>query len=151
MARLEIQALEIDPAAHLPVVLLKVLGQGKFLPHWVGLSEANAIALKMQGVDTPRPMTHDLMKNAIRAVGATVDRVALTDLRENTYFATIYLSRDREEITLDSRPSDAFSLALRWPAPILIDDEVLERSGTFPSIESWLEACRQNVPPPESD
>lgn len=140
MARLEIQSIEGDPATQMPVIILKVLGRGVLLPFCVGLFEAHAIALELQSTVTLRPMTHDLLRNAIQAMGGTVDRVAFTDLREGNFVATIYIQKDGEEITLDSRPSDAISLALRCRAPISVNDEVLERTETYSSIGSWLES-----------
>jgi uncharacterized protein len=124
---------------------LKVVDDGRILPLWVGLFEANAIGLEIEEIVTPRPMTHDLLKNVIQTMGFVVDRVELTDIRDQTFFATIYVKKDGEEIAIDSRPSDAFSLALRWRAPIFVTDDVLERSETFPSIESWVESSKRRA------
>jgi bifunctional DNase/RNase len=113
-----------------PVVILReVSGQRRVLPIFIGVPEAQAIALTMQNIETPRPMTHDLMKNLLDEVGAQVERITVTELREGTFFAEIVLSAQGEVRTVSSRPSDAIALAIRIGSPIFAEDEVLEEAG----------------------
>ena len=98
------------------------------LPIWVGIFEANAIAMQLENIAAPRPMTHDLLKNVIDGLDCSIDRITITDLRDNTFFALIQLSRNGEILTIDSRPSDAMALALRAEAPIYVDRNVLDKS-----------------------
>jgi hypothetical protein len=113
----------------MPIVILKTQEGESLLPIFVGLFEANAIAQQLDGSLSPRPMTHDLLGNLIDALHAKVDRVVITDLRDNTFFAIIHLERNGERVALDSRPSDAMALALRVKVPIFVEDAVLERSS----------------------
>ena len=113
-----------------PVVILReVAGQRRVLPIFIGVPEAQAIALTMQNIETPRPMTHDLMKNLLDEVGAQVERITVTELREGTFFAEIILSSQGEVRTVSSRPSDAIALAIRIGSPIYADEDVLEEAG----------------------
>ena len=113
-----------------PVVILReVSGQRRVLPIFIGVPEAQAIALTMQNIETPRPMTHDLMKNLLDEVGAQVERITITELREGTFFAEIVLSAQGEVRTVSSRPSDAIALAIRIGSPIFAEEEVLEEAG----------------------
>ncbi|HZA75261.1 MAG TPA: bifunctional nuclease family protein [Acidimicrobiales bacterium] len=113
-----------------PVVILReVSGQRRVLPIFIGVPEAQAIALTMQNIETPRPMTHDLMKNLLDEVGAQVERITVTELREGTFFAEIVLSAQGEVRTVSSRPSDAIALAIRIGSPIFAEEEVLEEAG----------------------
>ncbi|HKA85834.1 MAG TPA: bifunctional nuclease family protein [Acidimicrobiales bacterium] len=113
-----------------PVVILReVAGQRRVLPIFIGVPEAQAIALTMQNIETPRPMTHDLMKNLLDEVGAQVERITVTELREGTFFAEIILSSQGEVRTVSSRPSDAIALAIRIGSPIYAEEEVLEEAG----------------------
>jgi bifunctional DNase/RNase len=113
-----------------PVVILReVAGQRRVLPIFIGVPEAQAIALTMQNIETPRPMTHDLMKNLLDEVGAQVERITVTELREGTFFAEIILSAQGEVRTVSSRPSDAIALAIRIGSPIFADEDVLEEAG----------------------
>ena len=116
MVKMEIKGLLMDPVSNMPVVILRDPEKGLFLPIWVGIFEANAIALEMEKVATPRPMTHDLLKNLLTELDTRVDRVVINDLRENTFFARIHLTRGDSTLSVDSRPSDAIALALR-PTP----------------------------------
>jgi bifunctional DNase/RNase len=141
--RIEIQGLIIDPITNMPVVLLSLTGQGTFIPLWVGLYEANGMALEMEGIATPRPMTHDLFKNTIQAMGGTVARVELSAFRENTFFATVFIELKGKEVAIDARPSDAFSLAIRFRAPIYVAQSVLDKVETFRDIDTWQ---RKNEP-----
>ena len=125
---MEVKGLIVDPIANMPVVILRDAEDKAFLPIWVGVYEANAIALQLEGITTPRPMTHDLLRNALALVQAEVLRITVTDLLENTFYAQILLSFGGKEVVLDSRPSDAIALALRAEAPVFVDESVLEKS-----------------------
>lgn len=125
---MEVKALIVDPIANMPVVILRDADDKSFLPIWVGVFEANAIALQLEDVPTPRPMTHDLLRQTLERLGATLERVVVTKLHENTYYAEIHLSTAGGPVVLDSRPSDAIALALRTSSPVFVEEEVLERS-----------------------
>ena len=146
MIKMEIKGLLMDPVSNMPVVILRDTEKGHFLPIWVGIFEANAIALEMEKVATPRPMTHDLLKNLLGELDARVERIVINDLRENTFFARIHLIRGDATLSVDSRPSDAIALALRSRADIFVEEEVLEKSRTLRSdeqdpdrLKKWLE------------
>ncbi len=125
---MKIRGLMMDPVTNMPIVVLKDIGGDTVLPIWVGIYEANAIALEIEKVTTPRPMTHDLMKNVLTGLDAQVHKVVVTELRDDTFFAVIWLEREGSIISIDSRPSDALALALRVDCPIFVDDEVLKTS-----------------------
>ncbi len=114
---MKIRGLMMDPVTNMPIVILKDQGSDTVLPIWVGIYEANAIALEIEKVTTPRPMTHDLLKNLLVGLETTVRKVVVTELRDDTFFAVIWLERDGETISIDSRPSDALALACAWIAP----------------------------------
>ncbi len=148
MIKMEIKGLLMDPVSNMPVVILRDTENGLFLPIWVGIFEANAIALEMEKVTTPRPMTHDLLKNVLAQLDARVERVVINDLRENTFFARIHLIRSDSSLSVDSRPSDAIALALRSRADIFVEEEVLEKSRNLRAegsdqdpdrLRKWLE------------
>jgi bifunctional DNase/RNase len=148
MIKMEIKGLLMDPVSNMPVVILRDRDEGVFLPIWVGIFEANAIALEMEKIATPRPMTHDLLKNVLAELGYRVERVVITELKDNTFYARIHLSRAGTAVEVDSRPSDAIALALRSQAEIFVEEEVLEKSrslraeGDQPDPErlrKWLE------------
>jgi len=123
-----IRALMMDPVTNTPIVILKDVGGETVLPIWVGVYEAHAIQLEMEKVSTPRPMTHDLIKNVLTGLETQVHKVVVTELREDTFYAVIWLERGGEVISVDSRPSDALALALRVDCPIFVDDLVLKNS-----------------------
>src|ERR671936_2298570 len=125
---MKIRGLMMDPVTNMPIVILKDVGGDAVLPIWVGIYEANAIALEIEKVTTPRPMTHDLIKNLLTGLDARVHKVVVTELRDDTFFAVIWMERDGRIISVDSRPSDALALALRLDCPIYVDDEVLKSS-----------------------
>jgi bifunctional DNase/RNase len=133
---MSIKGLMVDPVTNLPIVILKDKQGERVLPIWVGIFEANAIALELEKIATPRPMTHDLIKNVLEAVDAKVEKIVVNDLRENTFFALIHLRMGEEEVTVDSRPSDAIALALRAGAPIFVDDDVVRRAKTVEAVET---------------
>ena len=126
--RMEVKALIVDPIANMPVVILRDSEEKSFLPIWVGVFEANAIALQLEGIETPRPMTHDLLKNTISRLHASVDRVVITKLHETTFYAEIHLVTAGGPLVVDSRPSDAIALALRTSSPVFVEEAVLEKS-----------------------
>jgi uncharacterized protein len=148
MVKMEIKGLLMDPVSNMPVVVLRDAANGVFLPIWVGIFEANAIALQMEKITTPRPMTHDLLKNLLGELNATVERIVINDLKDNTFFARIHLLRGDVRWNVDSRPSDAIALALRVDAEIFVEEDVLERSkslrpegddGDPDRLKKWLE------------
>jgi hypothetical protein len=145
---MKIRGLMMDPVSNMPIVLLKDVGGDTVLPIWVGVYEANAIALEIEKVSTPRPMTHDLIKNVLTGLDALVHKVVVTELKEDTFYAVIWLEREGHVISIDSRPSDALALALRVDCPIFVEDEVLKNSkqsaNAVPAVNSeelrkWLE------------
>ena len=146
MIKMEIKGLLMDPVSNMPVVILRDTEKGHFLPIWIGIFEANAIALEMEKVTPLRPMTHDLLKNLLGELDARVERIVINDLRDNTFFARIHLIRGDAMLSVDSRPSDAIALAVRSQADIFVEEEVLEKSRTLRSdeqdpdrIKKWLE------------
>ena len=125
---MKIRGLMMDPTANTPIVILKDVVSDRMLPIWVGPYEANAIALEIEKTAPLRPMTHDLLRNLIAQIGATVERVVVTDLIDNTFYAVIEMSLDGRRVLLDSRPSDAIALALRVDCPIFVNEEVIKSS-----------------------
>ena len=124
-----IYGVSFDMVGKQPIVLLKTVDSNKFLPIWIGHPEAAAILMKLQGASTPRPMTHDLLSDVLGELEATCTRVAVTELRENTFYASITLSINGREMEIDSRPSDALALAVRAGAPIFAAEDVIEESA----------------------
>jgi len=131
---MKIRGLMMDPVTNMPIVILKDVSGDAVLPIWVGIYEANAIALEIEKVTTPRPMTHDLIKNLLTGLDARVHKVVVNDLREDTFFAVIWLEQEGKVISVDSRPSDALALALRLDCPIFVEDEVLKTSKQSNSV-----------------
>ena len=145
---MKIRGLMMDPVTNMPIVILKDVQGSSILPIWVGIYEANAIALEIEKVATPRPMTHDLLKNVLMGLNTQVRKVVVNDLREDTFYALIWLERDGQVISIDSRPSDALALALRLDCPIFVEESVLKSSKQAGSvsekintedIRKWLE------------
>lgn len=144
----KIKGLMMDPLTNSPIVILQELESGTLLPIWVGIFEANAIALQIERVDTPRPMTHDLLKNVLMQLNAEVEKIVVTDLKDNTFYALIHLRLNGQAITVDSRPSDAIALALRTDSPIYVTETVINSSRNLAmskdkldpeDIRKWLE------------
>ena len=131
---MKIRGLMMDPVTNMPIVVLKDPSSDAVLPIWVGIYEANAIALEIEKVATPRPMTHDLIKNVLMGLEARVHKVVVTELRDDTFFAVIWMERDGQVISIDSRPSDALAIAMRLDCPIFVDDEVLKSSKLAATI-----------------
>jgi bifunctional DNase/RNase len=129
MQEMVIYGVSFDMVGKQPIVLLKTAEGNKFLPIWIGHPEAAAILMKLQGANTPRPMTHDLLTDMLEKLEARVIRIAVTELRENTFYAVVTVAVDGSEIEIDSRPSDAIALAVRSDAPIYADDTVIEESA----------------------
>ena len=125
---MKIRGLMMDPVTNMPIVVLKDPAGDAVLPIWVGIYEANAIALEIEKVATPRPMTHDLIKNVLTGLETKVHKVVVTELRDDTFFAVIWMERDGSLISVDSRPSDALAVAMRLDCPIYVEDEVLKSS-----------------------
>jgi len=145
---MKIRGLVMDPVTNMPIVILKDVNGPAVLPIWVGIYEANAIALEIEKVTTPRPMTHDLLKNLVMGLEARVQKVVVSELRDDTFYALIWLEKDGQMISIDSRPSDALALALRMDCPIFVEDEVLKNSKISASaadkvsneeLRKWLE------------
>jgi bifunctional DNase/RNase len=129
MQEMVIYGVSFDLVGKQPIVLLKTADGNKFLPIWIGHPEAAAILMKLQGASTPRPMTHDLVTDMLGQLDAQVVRITVTELKENTFYASITVQQDGSEIEIDSRPSDAIALAVRVEAPIFADDRVIEESA----------------------
>jgi bifunctional DNase/RNase len=146
---MSIKGLMVDPVTNMPIVILRDQAGQKVLPIWVGMFEANAIALQIENISTPRPMTHDLLRNVIEDLKATVLKVVVCDLQDNTFYALIYLSVGGDTVAIDARPSDAIALALRTRAPIFVEETVIENAKTVDfstekadddRLHKWLES-----------
>jgi len=145
---MQIRGLMMDPVTNMPIVVLKDVASEMILPIWVGVFEANAIALELEKSTTPRPMTHDLLKNLAHGLNARVSKVVVSELRDDTFYALIWMEQGGEVIALDSRPSDAIALALRWDCPIYVHRDVLtnarqsadsSQSVNTDELRRWLE------------
>lgn len=144
---MKIRGLVMDQSTHAPIVILKDLASDTVLPIWVGLYEAQAIALEIEKSTTARPMTHDLLRNLVTGLNGTVERVVVTELRNDTFYAVVWMRQDGELVTVDARPSDAIALALRCDCPIYVSEEVLRIAKLAPGASEtspeeqrrWLE------------
>jgi bifunctional DNase/RNase len=148
---MRIKGLMLDPITNMPIVILSDLDGQRILPIWVGFFEANAIALQMENVTTPRPMTHDLLKNVIAGLNAIVKKIVVNNLWDNTFYALVFIETNGETVAIDSRPSDAIALALRMKSPIFVEEEVINKAksldgtrdlGDSESLQRWLENLR---------
>jgi hypothetical protein len=149
-----IRGLMMDPATNMPIVVLKDVGSDTVMPIWVGIFEANAIAIEIEKVAAPRPMTHDLTRNLIRDLNAQLDRVVITELKDDTFLAVLWLRQGEETVMVDARPSDAIALALRADCPIFVAEEVMQTaklntSGapegpTAEQLRGWLEGLNDD-------
>jgi bifunctional DNase/RNase len=144
-----IKGLMVDPITNMPIIILRDKDGQRVLPIWVGVFEANAIALQIENVTTPRPMTHDLLKNVIHDLRGRIDKIVVSDLKENTFYALIYLRVDGDVMAIDARPSDAIALALRARAPIFVEEKVIDNAktvdltpdkGDAERLQKWLES-----------
>jgi bifunctional DNase/RNase len=149
LIEMSIRGLTIDPATNMPIVILRDVDNQRALPIWVGPVEANAIALQVENVSLPRPMTHDLIRNLLQDLGATLQRVLITDLQDGTFFAYLEILREGEVLLVDARPSDALALSLRTSAPVFVESSVLERAKSTDvssdqtdrdRLQQWLES-----------
>ncbi len=143
-----IKGLILDPITNGPIIILRDKEGQRVLPIWVGVSEANAIALQIENVTTPRPMTHDLLRNVIHDLKAEIRKIVVSDLKENTFYALIFLRINGESMAVDARPSDAIALALRARAPIFVEDSVIDNAKSLDftpektesdRLQKWLE------------
>jgi bifunctional DNase/RNase len=144
-----IRGLMMDPATNMPIVVLKDVASDTVMPIWVGIFEANAIAIEIEKVAVPRPMTHDLTRNLIRHLNGRLERVVISELKDDTFFATLWIQQGDEPVVIDARPSDAIALALRADCPIYVSEEVMQTakvntSGTpegptAEQLRGWLE------------
>jgi bifunctional DNase/RNase len=149
-----IRGLMMDPSTSMPIVVLKDVASDTVMPIWVGIFEANAIALEIEKVAAPRPMTHDLARNLIRNMNARLDRVVISELKDDTFFATLWLQQGDEPLVLDARPSDALALALRADCPIYVTEDVMQRAKlnttgqaegpTAEQLRGWLEGLNDD-------
>jgi uncharacterized protein len=149
MIEMTIKGLMVDPITNNPIVILKDKEGDRVLPIWVGVFEANAIALQIENISTPRPMTHDLLRNIIGDLDGRVDRIVVSDLKDNTFYAVIHLTVRGERVAVDARPSDAIALALRTRSPILVEESVIDNAKTADftadradndRLQKWLES-----------
>jgi bifunctional DNase/RNase len=144
-----IRGLMMDPSTNMPIVVLKDVGSDTVMPIWVGIFEANAIAIEIEKVSAPRPMTHDLARNLLRNMNAQLEKIVITELRDDTFFAVLWIRQDDELITMDARPSDAIALALRADCPIFVSEQVMQSAKlnmagppegpTAEELRGWLE------------
>ncbi|MDR3725823.1 MAG: bifunctional nuclease family protein [Terracidiphilus sp.] len=149
-----IRGLMMDPATNMPIVVLKDVGSDTVMPIWVGIFEANAIAIEIEKVAAPRPMTHDLTRNLIRDLNARLDRVVITELKDDTFLAVLWLRQGEETVIVDARPSDAIALALRADCPIYVAEEVMQTAKlnttgppegpTAEQLRGWLEGLNDD-------
>ncbi len=144
-----IRGLMMDPSTNMPIIMLKDVGSDAVIPIWVGIFEANAIASEIEKISAPRPMTHDLTRNMIRHLNADLERVVITEIKDDTFYAVLWLRQDDEPVVLDARPSDAIALALRADCPIYVSEQVMQAAKLNPSsqaegptadqLRGWLE------------
>jgi uncharacterized protein len=146
--RVEIKGLMLDPSSNVPIVILRDVQSHLFLPIWIGVFEANAIALRIEGVEPPRPMTHDLLRSVLEGLGGQVEKIVISDLKESTFFAVIHVQQSGSVVPIDARPSDAIALALRTNAPIFVLRSVLDKAQAVDlasqvtdedKLKKWLE------------
>lgn len=146
--QVEIKGLMLDPSSNVPIVILRDIGSQLFLPIWIGVFEANAIALRIEGVEPPRPMTHDLLRSVLEHLGGKVEKIVISDLRESTFFAVIHIRGHEQGVQVDARPSDAIALALRTDSPIFVLRSVLDKAQAVDlatdandeeKLKKWLE------------
>ena len=139
---MSIKGLMVDPISNMPIVILRDKDGTRTLPIWVGMFEANAIALQIENISTPRPMTHDLLRNVIQDLEATVEKIVVCDLQDGTFYALIYLRVQGELRAIDARPSDAIALALRTRAPIFVEEAVIDNAKTVDVATDTSDADR---------
>lgn len=149
---MSVKGLMIDPITNMPIIILRDQEGQRILPIWVGVFEANAIALQIENVQTPRPMTHDLLKNILEDLHALVERIVVCELKENTFYAAIYLRSNGRSVVVDARPSDAIALALRTRSPIFVEEAVIQSARSVETsresmdmarLQKWLESLSE--------
>jgi bifunctional DNase/RNase len=145
---MKIKGLVVDPISKMPIVVLEDIHSVRILPIWIGVFEANAIALTIENISTPRPMTHDLMKNFLNKLDISIEKIVVNDVRNNTFYALIYCRHKDQPLIIDSRPSDAIALALRMNSPIFVEDSVVSKAHSLKfdenlegseKLKKWLE------------
>ena len=141
--KVNIAGLAMDPASNTPIILLKTEQGDQTLPIWIGLLEATSIASALQDIQFDRPMTHDLFKNLTQMLDIQVDRIDICDLKDNTFYAEIHFASQERSFTMDARPSDAIALALRYQAPIFVDERVIEKSQTGQEVGEVLDESEE--------
>ncbi|MEN6616217.1 MAG: bifunctional nuclease family protein, partial [Syntrophorhabdus sp.] len=129
LKEMKVAGITVDPFTNTPIVLLKDSDEKDVLPIWIGLLEASSIATALENIETPRPMTHDLIKNMLDNLGVKIMKIEVNDLKDNTYYALIHLDVNKKRMVIDSRPSDAIAIALRTSAPIFVEESVIQRSA----------------------
>ncbi|MGH9589833.1 MAG: bifunctional nuclease family protein [Terracidiphilus sp.] len=144
-----IRGLMMDPASNMPIIVLKDIASETVMPIWVGIFEANAIAIEIEKMAAPRPMTHDLTRNLIRHLNAQLERIVITEIKDETFFAVLWLKQGEDSLAIDARPSDAIALALRADCPIFVDERVMQTAKlnttgppegpTAEQLRGWLE------------
>jgi bifunctional DNase/RNase len=139
---MKVKGLVVDPISKMPIVVLEDPQNEKILPIWIGVFEANAIALTIENVPTPRPITHDLLKNFLERMGIAIEKIVVNDVRNNTFYALIHCRQDDRVLVIDSRPSDAIALALRMSSPIFVEDDVVRRAHSL-KFEDNLDASEK--------
>jgi len=144
MIEMVIDSIRVSLMNYQRVVILKEKLADRYLPIWIGAPEADAIAVKLQRVSVPRPLTHDLLNSVIDTLGASINSIAVTDLKNDTFFAKIYLDMDSGQLEVDSRPSDALALAVRVDAPIFVDESVLDKAGILLDKETGKPIFEEN-------
>lgn len=146
---MKIKGLVVDPISKMPIVVLEDPGSERILPIWIGVFEANAIALTIENVATPRPMTHDLLKNFLEKLSISIEKIVVNDVRNNTFYALIHCRHNENPLVIDSRPSDAIALALRMNSPIYVEDDVVQKAHSLKfddnlegseKLRKWLES-----------
>src|SRR5438094_247724 len=146
LVEMKVRGLALDPVSNMPIIILRDEDDKRSLPIWVGIFEANAIALELEKIPTPRPMTHDLIKNILESLEVQVLKIVVTDLKDNTFFAVLHLKLGETEYTVDSRPSDAIALALRVAAPIFVEEEVFPKAGKMEVAKETTEPVKTDDP-----
>ncbi len=145
---MNIKGLVVDPISKMPIVVLEDAQKQRMLPIWIGVFEANAIALKIENIATPRPMTHDLLKSFLNKLDISIEKIVVNDVRDNTFYAMIHCRYDNKSLLIDSRPSDAIALALRTDSPIFVEEKVVEKAHSLKfdenledseKLQKWLE------------
>lgn len=148
---MKIKGLVVDPLSKMPIVVLEDMNKQRMLPIWIGVFEANAIALRIENISTPRPMTHDLIKNFLNKLHISVEKIVVNDVRDNTFYALIHCLHNDKRLIIDSRPSDAIALALRTDAPIFVEEEVVKKAHGLrfdenledsEKLRKWLESLK---------